>query len=58
MSLVLATLLLAACDGPIALPSTDPIEKEAMDPEPGEKLQVREKRVIWQGKEPGPPPPL
>lgn len=57
MSLMLATLFLVGCDGPIALPSSDPIEDEALDPEAGAKLQVREKRVIWQGKEPGPPPP-
>ena len=52
-------LLLAffGCNEPIALPSADPAPAEAADAPAGKKLQVREKRVIWQGKEPGPPPP-
>lgn len=47
-------LLWSACSEPIALPSSEPAPQTVA---PGEILEVREKTVLWQGKEPGPPPP-
>ncbi|MBN2798836.1 MAG: hypothetical protein JXX28_06770 [Deltaproteobacteria bacterium] len=46
--------VLLGCSEPISLPSTTPAPETVAV---GEKLEVREKRPLWQSKEPGPPPP-